>query len=537
MYELARDPRVAPKLNFDGVVAATSDFDPAWRSINAAVEAEPKPTVAAKKVVDNRNRDITPGELFDLEAMVMRNRPAVFVRGDSYDDVGDPWGILNVPVVKRRLSALFPLIGRIELPSSPVVPYPGTGFVVGERLVATSRAVAQIFSQGVGLTIRYRAGDAAINFKGQVDTPWGDRSAYFAVSGVEMIHPYWDMALLRVDGLPTDNMLRLSVRSPEELVNRNIVAVGYAAFDPRNDALLQDRIFGGVFNVKRLQPGIVRARAEVQSLENRVAAMTHDASTLGNNAGSAIIDVETGEVVSLQFASEYLKANYAVPMFELARDPRVAPKLNFDGVVAATSDLDPAWRSINNAIGVERPKYYVSYAWVDPTDPDREKIVDQACEEAQRRGTTIIRDKTTLKVGDSVSKFMSQIAQGDVIFIVLSDKYLKSPYCMFELFEIWRVNRQDDTEFLKRVRVYALGDAKISTPIDRLRYAGYWKKEHDELKRAIDEVGLDVIGQADMRLYKLMQGYYNQVSDMLALFASILQPRTFDDLKQYGFGE
>jgi len=132
---------------------------------------------------------------------------------------------------------------------------------------------------------------------------------------------------------------------------------------------------------------------------------------------------------------------------------------------------------------------------------------------------------------------MSQIAQGDVIFVVLSDKYLKSPYCMFELFEIWRVNRQDDTEFLKRVRVYALEDAKISTPIDRLRYAGYWKKEHDELKRAIEEVGLDVIGQADMRLYKLMQGYYNQVSDMLALFASILQPRTFDDLKQYGFGE
>jgi endonuclease G len=538
MYELARDPRVAPKLNFDGVVAATSDFDPAWRSINAAVEAEPKPTVAAKKVADNRNRDITPGEQFALEAIIIpRNRPVVFVHGDSYDDFGDPWGILNVPEVKRRLSALFPLIGRIELPSSPVVPYPGTGFVVGKHLVATSRAVAQIFSQGVGLAIRYRAGDAAINFKGQVDTPWGDRSAYFAVSGVEMIHPYWDMALLRVDGLPTDNMLRLSVRSPEELVNRNIVAVGYPAFDPRNDASLQDKNFGGVYNVKRLQPGIVRARAEVQSLENRVAAMTHDASTLGNNAGSAIIDVETGEVVSLQFASEYLKANYAVPMFELARDPRVAPKLNFDGVVAATSDFDPAWRSINNAVGLQRPKYYVSYAWADPTDPDREKIVDQACEEAQRRGITIIRDKTTLKVGDSVSKFMSQIAQGDVIFVVLSDKYLKSPYCMFELFEIWRVNRQDDTEFLKRVRVYALQDAKISTPIDRLRYAGYWKKEHDELKRAIDEVGLDVIGQADMRLYKLMQGYYNQVSDMLALFASILQPRTFDDLKQYGFGE
>jgi endonuclease G len=103
--------------------------------------------------------------------------------------------------------------------------------------------------------------------------------------------------------------------------------------------------------VKRLQPGVVRARAKVQSFENEVNAMTHDASTLGGNSGSAIIDVDTGEVIALHFAGEYLKANYAVPMYELARDSRVASKLNFDGTVAATSDFDPAWRSL----GVEAP--------------------------------------------------------------------------------------------------------------------------------------------------------------------------------------
>jgi hypothetical protein len=540
MFELARDPRVAPKLNFEGVVAATSDFDPAWRSINAAVEAERDPPVEAKNVADNRDRDVTRHELFGLEAIVMKeNRPVLFVRGHSYDDVGAPWSDLNAAEVKTRLSALFPLIGRIELPTSPILPYPGTAFVVGKGLVATSRAVAQIFSQGLGLSVQYRGG-AAIDFKRQLDTPWGDHSAYFAVSGVEMVHPYWDMALLRVDGLPTDKMLRLSVRSPEELLNRKIVAVGHPAFDPRNDAEIQHQIFGGVYNMMRLQPGLVRGRAEVQSFENRVAAMTHDASTIGLDAGAPIIDIETGEVVALHFASEYLKANYAVPMFELARDARIASKLNFEGTVAATSDFDPAWRSINTAIGAERsikPKYYVSYAWADPTDPDREKIVDQACEEAQRRGATIIRDKTTLKTGDSVSKFMSQIAQGDVIFVVLSDKYLKSPWCMFELFEIWRVNRQDETEFLERVRIYLLQDAKISTPSDRLRYAGFWRQEHDKLKSAMNEVGLDAIGQEDLREYRLMQEYYNKVSDILAGFANILQPRTLEDLMKYGFAE
>ena len=300
-----------------------------------------------EKLADNRHQDITPNEMFGLEAIVMKeNRPVVFVRGNSYDDVGNPWSSLNAAEVRTRLSDSFPLIGRIELPNSTLLPYAGTGFVVGKGLVATNRHVAQIFAQGLGLTIRYRGGDAAIDFKRQVDTPEDDRSDYLSVRGVEMIHPYWDLALLQVDGLRTDKMLRLSVLSPDQLANRNIVAVGYPALDPRNDAALQDKIFGGVYYVKRLQPGVVRARAKVQSFENQVNAMTHDASTLGGNSGSAIIDVDSGEVVALHFAGEYLKANYAVPMFELARDSRVASKLNFDGRVAATSDFDPAWRSL-----------------------------------------------------------------------------------------------------------------------------------------------------------------------------------------------
>jgi endonuclease G, mitochondrial len=300
-----------------------------------------------EKLDDNRHQDLTPNEIFGLEAIVMKeNRPVVFVRGNSYDDVGNPWSSLNTPEVKTRLSSLFSLIGRIELPTSTLVPYAGTGFVVGKGLIATNRHVAEEFSRGLGLTIQYRGGDAAIDFKRQVDTPEDDHTAYLKVRGVEMIHPYWDMALLQVDGLPTDNMLRLAVRSPEELVNHNIVAVGYPAPDPRNDVALQNKIFGDVFYVKRLHPGVVRARAKVQSFENEVNAMTHDASTLGGNSGSAIIDVDSGEVVALHFAGEYLKANYAVPMYELARDSRVASKLNFDGTVAATSDFDPAWRSL-----------------------------------------------------------------------------------------------------------------------------------------------------------------------------------------------
>jgi endonuclease G len=305
-----------------------------------------------RKLTEDRLPEITPSEMLGLEAIILpRNRPVAFVRGESYDHLDDPWESLNGDTVKTSIASLLPLIGRVEVPSSPILPYAGTGFVVGRGLIATNRHVAQLFSQGLGLAIRYRVGDAAIDFKRQIDAPDDQRAAYLSVKGVVMIHPYWDMALLQVEGLTMDRMLRLSIKSPEELIDRNVIVIGYPARDDRNDLALQDRVFAKTYNVKRIQPGVIRARAKVQSFENNVNAMTHDASTLGGNSGSAVIDVDSGEVVALHFAGEYLKANYAVPMYELARDSRVAPRLNFQGQLGPSNDWEPAWRATEGTEG------------------------------------------------------------------------------------------------------------------------------------------------------------------------------------------
>ena len=236
----------------------------------------------------------------------------------------------------------------VDLPNGQV-PYGGTGFVVGPNLLMTNRHVAALFTVGLGRrNLRFTAGDAAIDFKRELTSPEGDRSATLEVRGVVMIHPFWDMALLRVEGLSAAHpVLRLSIHRPEDLVNHDVVVIGYPALDPRNDIPLQNQIFEGKYEVKRLQPGKLRKRASIRSFESTVSAATHDSSTLGGNSGSAVIDVATGEVVALHFAGQYLKANYCVPTFELARDPRIVDAgLNFTGRVAATGDFDAAWARI-----------------------------------------------------------------------------------------------------------------------------------------------------------------------------------------------
>ena len=304
-----------------------------------------------EKVAEGRHEQLTLPEMLGLEAIVLKeNRPAAYVRDGSFDDLPPPWTALNAPDVKKRINSLLPLIGRVEVPNSPILPYAGTGFVVGQDLIATNRHVAQLFAQGLGMAIRYHPGDAAFNPLREVDSQARDASAQLQVLGVEMIHPYWDMAILRVTGLPRTGGLSLSTKRPEDLINRNVVVIGYPARDDRNDLDLQDRIYDGTYLVKRLQPGVMRQRATIQSFENRVSALTHDAATLGGCSGSAVIDVDSGEVVGLHFAGVYLKANYAVPTYEMARDThissRLSAKLNFDGSVEATDAWDSAWRRV-----------------------------------------------------------------------------------------------------------------------------------------------------------------------------------------------
>jgi internalin A len=209
-----------------------------------------------------------------------------------------------------------------------------------------------------------------------------------------------------------------------------------------------------------------------------------------------------------------------------------------EDAVAAVAEPDASRQPTPMQFAQERPaqrEYCVSYAWGDatPEGQEREKVVDRLCDAAQRRGIRVVRDKDVLGLGESISKFMQRIGYGDRVFVVLSEKYLKSPYCMFELFEVWRNSRTDPVEFMERVKAYSLPCAKISTPLDRVQHAIYWKEQYEALDAAVKPHGLGILGVADLRQYKLMQDFAHRVSDILATVAGVLQPHSFEELEKH----
>ncbi|HEU4809065.1 MAG TPA: serine protease, partial [Sphingomicrobium sp.] len=298
----------------------------------------------AEKII--AREQLNPPEQFALEAIIIPDkRPPVPIANGDYQVEHPLWLHLNEDSARKKIRPALPSIGRIELPGHPSYPYGGTGFVVGDGLLMTNRHVAEIFCGGLGNRgLVFRPGHrAGIDFKREVT----GGSLYFEVVEVMLIHPYWDMALLRVEGLPdTVVPLSLSLKTPAEIKDSEIVVIGYPAFDPRNNASVQNEVFGGIYDVKRLMPGKLTGEAAVASFGKSVPSAKHDSSTLGGASGSAAIAVETGEVVALHFSGVYLESNYGVPTAALACDNRVTDLgLNFSGTPEGRSGpWDEWWR-------------------------------------------------------------------------------------------------------------------------------------------------------------------------------------------------
>lgn len=184
--------------------------------------------------------------------------------------------------------------------------------------------------------------------------------------------------------------------------------------------------------------------------------------------------------------------------------------------------------------GTTSPRCYVSYAWADESNPDREAQVDALIQQARKNGIDIVRDKDVLKAGDRISDFMRKIGGGDRVFVFLSHKYLTSPFCMNELFLIWRNSREDESDFLERVRVYKLDDARFDRFEDRLSYAKYWRSEHDRLEEII-KGSLSEVSDFDYKRFRLMDQFATNIGDILGLFSDTVRPRSFDEFLKYGF--
>lgn len=237
-----------------------------------------------------------------LESIILAfNRPSFLIQQNTFDpSPSETWKNLLSPYMDI-LNSTISAVGRIEMKNHSSLDWAGTGFLVDENIIVTNRHVAEHFSQTTAQGYEWKTNargkivKARIDFREEYQNPVEQEMEVVKILHIEP-RPGPDIALVRVNLQDDIVPLELSTSpSPDDV----IVAIGYPWKDTRVSFRIEQvmkRIFGDIYDVKRLAPGKIRSENE--------SIIHHDCTTLGGNSGSAILDVETGKVVALHYGGD-----------------------------------------------------------------------------------------------------------------------------------------------------------------------------------------------------------------------------------------
>lgn len=213
----------------------------------------------------------------------------------------------------------------------------GTGFLISDRHVLTNRHVDGFYGQ-------YLTGEdpGGIEFIAEKDK---DASDFIPFNGEPpLLIPGLDVAIFTLSRSAANRPpIDLKPVKTESLDGRDIVVIGYPDTHTPNDPHILEVVEDDpVFAVKRISQGTVFRHStdtanpygvEVKVAENEnsefpMQAICHNASTLGGNSGSPILDAKTGELLGVHFAgfkifNEKEAANLAMAIASLTASQKL----------------------------------------------------------------------------------------------------------------------------------------------------------------------------------------------------------------------
>lgn len=171
---------------------------------------------------------------------------------------------------------------------------------------------------------------------------------------------------------------------------------------------------------------------------------------------------------------------------------------------------------------------FISYAW----GGESEQVANELEAILKSNQIDLIRDKNDLGFKGLIREFMKQIGKGDFVVLIISDKYLKSKNCMFELMEV--AKRES---FLDRIFPIVLPDAAIYDGLGILGYLKYWDKKLKDLNSSAKELdSLEKINtiQTEINLFAEIRTAIDELagtlSNMNTLSIEIMRSKSYQPL-------
>jgi endonuclease G len=250
----------------------------------------------------------------ELESIIMRRqRPVLAIRDNVtkliFIDEADSeiWGE-RLKKARPLLDRAIPAVGRIDLTGARL-DWVGTGWLVAENIIVTNRHVANEFaarSEGFAFKMGLNGQISAdVDFLQEIDN--SKRLVFKLLKPLHIEEPPGpDVAFFEIEIVSGNAKLAEPIDLATRIVDtENVATIGYPAYDSRiPEPDLMERIYGKIYNKKRLAPGGV---TQIESTR-----LCHNCTTLGGNSGSVVFDLTNGQAVGLHFSGSFLATNYAV---------------------------------------------------------------------------------------------------------------------------------------------------------------------------------------------------------------------------------
>ncbi len=179
---------------------------------------------------------------------------------------------------------------------------------------------------------------------------------------------------------------------------------------------------------------------------------------------------------------------------------------------------------------------FISYAWGDdsPEGKNRTQVVDALQKALARDGFRPLRDRDQIKDGDLISAFIRDLTRADLVVAVISDKYLRSTYCMHEIYKLRQRCQGESEELAKRVVPIVLPDVKIGTFEDRAPYLEHWSERAEKLEALIRNPKLKA-SKESWEEVRLIRAFAEDVDGILVFLNDVLMPRRLEAHLDQGF--
>jgi hypothetical protein len=137
------------------------------------------------------------------------------------------------------------------------------------------------------------------------------------------------------------------------------------------------------------------------------------------------------------------------------------------------------------------------------------------------KGITFHKDIRDIQDWKSIKEYMNSIRKMDYAILVITDNYLKSYNCMYEVLEVMKDNNFKDKIFP------VVAETNVYSPKGRISHILYWENRYEELEKELEQVGVVNLGSLPEDL-KRTRSIASSMSEFLGLVADMNNPSITD---------